>query len=193
MSVSLYITLVLTGMAITELSGKATMGNMAVAGMNLLGLLVFFASIWCAMWIGRIWVKWAKPSLSRRQIDKMFVYEACVVFAMVLPLLLTENPIVLFVCWGLAFFHPFYMFFRINKVQATNIVVRLCIGGMLTFGFSCSFMGQYVIGMVTAADQDEIAAEGTTPTEESGEPGSTKDPADPGFEESPPDPDDPDF
>ncbi len=167
MSVSLYVTFVLAGMAITELSGKSTMGNMAVAGMNLLGLLVFFISIWCAMWIGRIWVKWAKPSFSRRQIDKMFVYESCLVFAMVLPLLLTDIELVLFVCWGLSFFHPFYMFFRINKVQATNILIRLCIGGMLTLGFSCSFLTQFAIGKITAADQDEIAAEGTTPTEES--------------------------
>ena len=85
----------------------------------------------------------------------MFVYESCVIFALVLPLILTEDVTVMLFCWGLASFHPFYMFLRINKVQATNILVRLVIGGMLALGASFSFLFQGVIGQLTAGNQVE--------------------------------------
>jgi len=155
MSVSLYVTIVLIGLAIVELGFAGSgdeIGNIAMALLNVVGILVFFVSIWCAVWIGRVWVKWAKPSFSRRQIDKMFVYESCLIFALALPLILTKNGYVILVCWVLAFFHPFYMFLRINKVQATNILVRLVIGGMLALGASFTFCFQATIGMVTAGE-----------------------------------------
>ena len=47
------------------------------------------------------------------------------------------------------------MFLRINKVQATNILVRLVIGGMLALGASFSFLFQGVIGQLTAGNQVE--------------------------------------
>ena len=95
-------------------------------------------------------MKWAKPDFSKRQIDRMFVYESCLVFAMVLPLLVTTSGLVLFVCATLAMVHPFYMFFRINKVAKTNILIRFYVGGMLSFGYALSFLFQWGIGMATS-------------------------------------------
>ncbi len=149
-SVSLYVTFILIGLALTEFSGAATEGNMAVAFLNLIGLFVFFATIWAAVWVGRLWMKWAKPDFSKRQIDRMFVYESCLVFAMVLPLLVTTSGLVLFVCATLAMVHPFYMFFRINKVAKTNILIRFYVGGILSFGYALSFLFQWAIGAVTS-------------------------------------------
>jgi hypothetical protein len=76
---------------------------------------------------------------------------------MVLPLILTVDLTVMAVCFGLAILHPIYMFLRINKVQATNILVRFCFGVVLATGFSSSFAFQYAIGLGTATNfQGEI-------------------------------------
>ena len=142
-SVSVYLIFVGIGAAIDQMSmGPVEQTGVPTVVWNLMGMLVFFVTIWSAMWVGRVWRKLTRSKLSRRQVDQMFVYESCLVFSLVLPLVLGAPPMVLLTLWMLSFLHPFYMFIRIHRVTRTNLVVRMLVGGMLAIGFSFSFLFQ---------------------------------------------------
>ena len=142
-SVSVYLIFVAIGAAIDQMSmGPVEQTGVPTVVWNLMGMLVFFVTIWSAMWVGRVWRKLTRSKLSRRQVDQMFVYESCLVFSLVLPLVLGAPPMVLLTLWMLSFLHPFYMFIRIHRVTRTNLVVRMLVGGMLAIGFSFSFLFQ---------------------------------------------------
>ena len=142
-SVSVYLIFVGIGAAIDQMStSPVEQTGVPTVVWNVMGMFVFFITIWLAMWVGRIWRKWTRSKLSRRQVDQMFVYESCLVFALVLPLVLGAPPMVLLALWMASFLHPFYMFIRIHRVTRTTLMVRMLAGGMLAIGFSFSFLFQ---------------------------------------------------
>jgi len=142
-SVSVYLIFVGLGAAIDQMStGPVEQTGVPTVVWNVMGMFVFFITIWSAMWVGRIWRKWTRSKLTRRQVDQMFVYESCLIFSLVLPLVLGASTMVLLALWMVSFLHPFYMFIRIHRVTRTSLMVRMLVGGMLAIGFSFSFLFQ---------------------------------------------------
>lgn len=160
-SISLLIFTILLNMAFVEINGGKTEGNLGVAFLNLLILLVFFTSVLAYAMMAKFLTRKLQDKKNARKIQESFVYQSTASFGIVMILLFCNafgfieigSEFVILTVLFLLPVHQFYFLSLLNKnFNLTKIMGTVGAGFLLAVIALSTYLFSWGIASVTVVE-----------------------------------------